>query len=330
MANTVSRTISDETLSRIIHIESGGRPTAKAPTSSALGLGQFLNATWLETVRKHRPDWLVQPNDQVLARRLVPRDSIEMLARFTEDNAKALGPGYTDGDLYLAHFSGVGTARSLLRAPASAPASSVYSQAAIRANRSILEGKTCGEVREWASRKMQGASGRNWVAVHWSGAKPVAPPAVKPPAMSPGTKAATAGATVVVGGAGAAAAGAGLSAIQVTAIILGASLVAGAALLIIYRITKGFWPWTGNQSQALSLPLPPLSEKSLELASAQLALSSEDLPAKPSPLPSEPSRRRKRSAKPSPRTRTPRKNSKGLKRKGAKKSSPKRKSKSRN
>jgi uncharacterized protein (TIGR02594 family) len=161
-------------------------------------------------------------------------------------------------------------------------------------------------------------------------AKPAAQPAApaKPPVLSPGAKAAPAGATVAVGGAGAAASQAGLSAPEILAIITCVSLAAGGAILIIYRITKGYWPWTGNQSQEPLLPLPQPSEKSLELASAQLALSSADLLAKPSPLPSAPSQPRKRSAKPSPRTRTPRKSSSASKAKGAKKSSPKRKSKS--
>lgn len=192
MTNTVSRTISDETLSRIIHIESGGRPTAKAPTSSAGGLGQFLSGTWLETVNKHKPAWSVGLTaNELLPLRFDPKCAIEMLARFTEDNARFLGAGYCDGDLYLAHFAGVGTARKLLRAADHVSAATIFSPAAIAANRSILEGRDCGDVREWANRKMKAAGGRNWVAVHLSGAKPVVLPKTK----------ATAGA-VVAGGAG--------------------------------------------------------------------------------------------------------------------------------
>lgn len=179
MANTVSRTISDDTLSCAIQIESAGKPLAKASTSSALGLGQFLNATWLETVRRHRPDWCVGRSDaQVLALRKDPKCSIEMLARHWEDNGKAMG-SYESGDLYLAHFAGVGTARKLVRASASADCATVFDQRAINANRSILAGKTCGQVRAWATSKMAKAGGRNWVAVFMAGAKPSAPPAIK-------------------------------------------------------------------------------------------------------------------------------------------------------
>lgn len=177
MSNRVSDTISDETLSRIIHIESAGNPMAKARTSSATGLGQFLDATWLATVQRHRPDWQEgKTRAQVLAMRKVPKCSIEMLARFTEDNAAIL-PGVkdADGDLYLAHFSGAGVAKRLLRAPAGAPCEDYFSEAAIRANRSILEGKTVGDARTWAEQKMRKAGSRGWVEKYWDVDQATAP-----------------------------------------------------------------------------------------------------------------------------------------------------------
>lgn len=166
--NRVSNSISDETLSRIIQIESGGNPRAKASTSTALGLAQFLNGTWLQTVKRHRPDLMDgRTQAQVLAMRTNPSLSIELLARFTEDNAATLGGDPTDGDLYLAHFSGAGVARKLMRAKPEASAATCYSKEAIAANRSILEGKTVGQVRAWADRKMAAAGKTNWVAKHY-------------------------------------------------------------------------------------------------------------------------------------------------------------------
>ncbi len=197
MTNTVSRIVSDETLSRIIQIESAGRADARARTSSATGLAQFVSATWLATVRRHRPDWFKdRTTAQVLALRLDARCAIEMLARFSEDNTAIIGAGRSDGDLYLAHFAGAGTARKLCRAIPSSPASSVFSAAAIAANPSILSGRTCGEVRAWAARKMAAAGDRNWIAIYMQGAKPVTPPAVK--RIAKGT-AAGAAATVAAG-----------------------------------------------------------------------------------------------------------------------------------
>lgn len=169
MTNRVSETISDETLSRIIQIESAGNPKAKARTSSATGLAQFLNSTWMAMIRRHRPELLEgRTQSQVLALRLDPRISIEMLARFTEENAAIL-PGVkdADGDLYLAHFSGVSTAKRVMQASAHTPAEHIFSKEAVKANRSILEGKTCGEVRAWAEAKMRKAGGKGWIDKFW-------------------------------------------------------------------------------------------------------------------------------------------------------------------
>lgn len=197
VSHTVSRIVSDETLSRIIQIESAGRTDARARTSSATGLAQFVSATWLATVRKHRPDWFKdRTTAQVLALRLDARSAIEMLARFSEDNTAIIGAGWSDGDLYLAHFAGPVTARNLCRAHPSTPASSVFSAAAVAANPSILSGRTCAEVRAWAARKMAAAGDRNWITVYMRGAKPVTPPAVKRIAKGTAAGAAT---TAVVG-----------------------------------------------------------------------------------------------------------------------------------
>jgi hypothetical protein len=117
MANTISRTISDDLLSAIIQIESAGRPDAKAGTSTATGLFQFTNGTWIDTVKKHRPDLMQgRSADQLLALRKNAKLAIELGAKLTEDNAITLGPGWKAGDLYLAHFLGVGMARKFLRA----------------------------------------------------------------------------------------------------------------------------------------------------------------------------------------------------------------------
>lgn len=187
MTNTVSRIISDETLSKGIHIESAGKVTAKAATSSAAGLAQFIDRTWLGTISKHKPSWASGRSieDLLTLRQSLPCSrfnavaSIEMMARLWEDQAKMLGSGYTEGDLYLAHFAGPDPARKVLRAPADTPASAVFSAKAIHANKSILAGKTCGQVRAWANKKMASAGGRNWVAVYMVGARPATPPVVK-------------------------------------------------------------------------------------------------------------------------------------------------------
>src|SRR4051812_28631099 len=115
MANTVSSIISDDTLNRGIQIESAGRPNVRASSSSARGLGQFLNGTWIEELKEHRPDlYNGSPFNDELALENDPSLQVELMARFWEDNARALGAGWTEGDLYLAHFLGVATAKKFL------------------------------------------------------------------------------------------------------------------------------------------------------------------------------------------------------------------------
>lgn len=165
MTNTVSRTVSDETLNCIITIESAGNPNAKARTSTATGLFQFIAATWIGTVQKHRPDLMRgRDRNEVLALRTDPKLAIELGARFTEDNQRAIGMDCTGGDLYLAHFLGVADARDLFRADPSTPVAKLVSESAIRSNEGILRHKTAGEVRAWAARKMMKAGGKNWIA----------------------------------------------------------------------------------------------------------------------------------------------------------------------
>lgn len=161
MTNTVSRTVPDETLNAIMYIESAGNPNAKARTSTASGLGQFLKATWRDTVKKHRPNVFANYSDSdLLALRFNPSFAIEMLARFTEDNLRLVGANASPGDLYLAHFLGAGDAKKIYRADPERPVSSLLASGPIKANPSILRGKTAGDVRKWAASKMDGASRR--------------------------------------------------------------------------------------------------------------------------------------------------------------------------
>ncbi len=163
MANTVSRVLSDETLNRIIQIESAGNPSARAKTSSAGGLGQFLNGTWLGVVQKHKPKLFIgKSRDEVAAMRVGPDTAalqLEMLARFTEDNRAILGEGCADGDLYLAHFLGIADARKLFKAAPDELAEHVVTEGAVKANESILRHKKCHEVRAWAQASME----QRWV-----------------------------------------------------------------------------------------------------------------------------------------------------------------------
>lgn len=143
-------------VSKIIGIESGGNASARNPRSSASGLGQFTDSTWLETIDRHRPDLAGLPRDQKLALKTDAALAREMTARHTEDNEKFLvsrGLPVTEGNLYLAHFAGSGGAEKVLTAPDSASVLDVLGANVVRAN-PFLQGKDVAWLKAWADRKM--------------------------------------------------------------------------------------------------------------------------------------------------------------------------------
>jgi hypothetical protein len=154
---------------RIIDVESNGNPNAKNKRSSATGPGQFLDETWLEMIRAHRPDLSRgRGESEILELRRDPNLSREITARFAERNATALrqqGLPVTPGTVYLAHFAGAAGAVAILSAPESADAALVMAKAdatgrtkrekIIRAN-PFLERFTVADLKTWADRKMRG------------------------------------------------------------------------------------------------------------------------------------------------------------------------------
>jgi hypothetical protein len=150
----------DSIIDSIISIESGGNPLARNPRSTAFGLGQFIESTWLDTLARHRPDLVGRFSRQELLNLRADADlSREMVAKLAADNAAALqraGIEPTPGAIYLAHFAGPAGAIRVLRAEAAAPVESLLGSAAIAAN-PFLRGKTAADLIAWAERKMGGA-----------------------------------------------------------------------------------------------------------------------------------------------------------------------------
>ena len=146
----------------IIGSESGFNSNAKNPNSSATGAGQFINSTWLSTIKKNRPDLVNGKSDeQLLALRKDPQLSAQMTEAYAKENATGLqnkGLPATDSNIYLAHFAGLGGASSLLKANPNASAESVLGAKVANANGNVVKGKTVGQVIEWANSKVSGAS----------------------------------------------------------------------------------------------------------------------------------------------------------------------------
>jgi hypothetical protein len=144
--------------------ESGYNPNAKAGTSSASGLFQFVDQTWLSTLKKHGSKYgyaryadLIQQGADgkyrvsgdearkaVLGLKLDPHASSLMAGELASDHASYLrgrvGRSPTAGELYAAHFLGPqGSARLIeaVNAQPGASAAAMFPDAAA-ANRSIF------------------------------------------------------------------------------------------------------------------------------------------------------------------------------------------------
>jgi len=141
--------------------------TAKNPYSSAEGKFQFIDSTFVDTARKAYPGLADSSPAQILSLRGKKLDNgmqIEdvLEQRLRADNTQALtsaGIAPTPGNTYLAHFLGAGGARSLLSVDPNTPVSQILDPRAIAANKSVLEGKTAGQVAAWADSKFGGSPG---------------------------------------------------------------------------------------------------------------------------------------------------------------------------
>ena len=154
---------------RIIAAESNGDPNLKDNHSSATGLGQFLDDTWLELIRHYRPDLTKgRSESETLELRREARLAREITMRFVERNAAVLkhrGLPVTAGAIYLAHFAGIAGAVAILSASENADAALVMASAdttgrtkreqLIKAN-PFLEHYTVADLKVWADRKMNG------------------------------------------------------------------------------------------------------------------------------------------------------------------------------
>ena len=167
-------------------IESSLNPTARATTSSARGLYQFIDQSWLAVVDKHGSEYGLgwasdmisrAPNgryhvadpemrQQILDLRNHPETASVMAAQHAADNKayleQRLGREAEPVDLYLAHFLGVGGASKFLSAHDRAPGATASSMfpAAARANRSIFydrsgNARSFAEIRDRFAAKLQ-------------------------------------------------------------------------------------------------------------------------------------------------------------------------------
>lgn len=119
--------------------ESGFNPNAKAKTSSATGLFQFIKGTWADMVRKYGKQYGIGIGDVS-----DPLANATMGALFVKENSEFLakkGIPVNGTSLYAAHFLGPGGAAKLFGADPNADAAALMPDAA-RANRNIFYDKS--------------------------------------------------------------------------------------------------------------------------------------------------------------------------------------------
>lgn len=115
--------------------ESNFNPNAKAGTSSAKGLYQFIDSTWSDMVEKYGAKYGIGMGDV-----FNPRANALMAALFAKDNMKILqsaGIPISNATLYTAHFLGAGGAKKLLSSPSNAIAAQILPDAA-RSNKPVF------------------------------------------------------------------------------------------------------------------------------------------------------------------------------------------------
>ena len=164
-------------------VESGLNPQAGAPTSSARGLFQFIDTTWLATIKQYGTElgysryadaitsdgaghYSVRDpamRNEILKLRNDPTANAVMAGAFTRANATALterlGRSPSEGELYIAHFLGAGGAARMIALAATNPnarAADFFPNAA-QANPSIFYDPA---VRRAASRRCATCSRR--------------------------------------------------------------------------------------------------------------------------------------------------------------------------
>ena len=157
-------------------VESGLNPQAGAATSSARGLFQFIEQTWLGTIKQsgaqlgygRYADAITKTSSghyqvsdpamraEILKLRNDPTANAVMAGAFTKANAEylatKLGRQPSEGELYIAHFLGAGGAARLIALAANNPNAKAtdYFPNAANANSSIFYDRATGHARSLA------------------------------------------------------------------------------------------------------------------------------------------------------------------------------------
>ncbi|MBI3700580.1 MAG: hypothetical protein HY242_09090 [Afipia sp.] len=151
---------------RLDSTEASGDPNArpvdavtKQVRSSALGIGQFTEGTWLSVIKSARPDLAAGKTDsELLALRSDKGVAKEMIDAYAQQNAgylRAQGVPVTDANLKLAHVLGPRDAVAVATADPSTPIQKLIWDKSFQANPELFaRNPTAGAVMAWSARTM--------------------------------------------------------------------------------------------------------------------------------------------------------------------------------
>jgi hypothetical protein len=136
-------------------MESGGRPDARNPLSTAVGANQFIERTWLDFASANPQLFPNMDREQILAARTNP----ELSAQATQWNARRNGEvlqnanlPVNDATLGMAHMFGPQGARRILESRSDARIEDIVTPDVLRANPN-LAGRTAGDLAQDFARR---------------------------------------------------------------------------------------------------------------------------------------------------------------------------------
>lgn len=199
-----------EFLKKMAARESGFDPSAKAKTSSAAGLFQFIDQTWLGAVKQYGAKHGLQDfaaditrdasgrysvadasrRKEVLDLRFDPEASAALAGEIANENQqhleRRLGRAVSSADLYTAHFLGPAGAVKLLSAASATKAADLL-PAAAEANRPVFydgaRAKSVGEVMASIAKSMSGADAARPAAAEGSNVLAFEKKSAEPPSL---------------------------------------------------------------------------------------------------------------------------------------------------
>lgn len=154
--------VDEKTMVTKAALESSFNPNAKAGTSNASGLYQFVPGTWNEMMAKYGKRYGIPPGTPPTD----VRANAILAAQYMKDNESTLsnakGGGAINGtDRYMAHFFGPGGASQMIKADPNATAASVLPKAAASNRETFYDAngrpRTVAEVRSFLDKKVNSA-----------------------------------------------------------------------------------------------------------------------------------------------------------------------------